>query len=130
MKPLKFVLLTLGLLCLVAVFLPFLTLGEFSVSLWKLKAVKAGPTWIALLGSLALVAVAGVGVAKGQLGRGLAIGATIAGLIIAAITFLQFSPEAPFAKVSGVGAKLLLMGGLVGFVAGIIGIVKPERATA
>ena len=130
MKPLKFVLLALGLVCLIAVFLPFLKLGEFSVSLWKLKAIKAGPTWIALLGSVAMVAVAGVGVAKGELGRGLAIGATIAGLLIATITFLQFSPEAPFGKVSGIGAKLLLMGGLVGFVAGIVGIVKPERATA
>jgi len=129
-KSLKFVLLAVGLVGLVACFLPFLKAGEVSISLWKLKAIKAGPTWIALLSSLAMVAVAGIGVANGQLGRRLAIGATMAGVVIAAITFLQFSTEAPFVKFSGIGAKLLLLSGLVGFAAGIVGIVKPERATA
>jgi hypothetical protein len=127
MKPVKFVLLALGALCAISVFLPFVSIEGHGVSLWTLKAAKAGPTYIALLGSLGLVAIAGLGVAKGQFGRGLATGALILGAIVAAITVIQFSPEAPFGKFSGIGAKLLLGGGALAAVSGIAGLVKPDR---
>ena len=129
MKNTKIVIAALGLLCLVAVFLPFVTIGPFSASLWAAKSMgKPAPTYIALLGSLAMLGLAGLGVSKGALSRGLAIGAAIAGLVVAVIAILQFSAEAPFMKVGGIGAKILVFGGLAGFVAGIVGTVKPERA--
>ncbi len=128
MKPVKFVLLALGALCAIAVFLPFLEMGPIKASFWELREAKAAPTFIALLGSLGLAAVAGLGVAKGRFTRGMAAGTAVLGLVIAAITILQFSPEAPFAKVAGTGAKLLLAGGLFGFVASIVGLIKPDRS--
>ncbi len=130
MKPIKFVVLALGLLCAIAVFLPFLVDGELSLSLWSLKALKAGPTYIALLGSLGLAAIAGAGVAKGKFTRGLAVGGLVLGAIVAAITILQFSPEAPFGKVSGLGAKILLIGGALAAIASLVAVIKPDRGIA
>jgi hypothetical protein len=129
MKPVKFVLLALGALCALAVFLPFVEIGPIKASFWELREAKAAPTFIALLGSLALAAIAGLGVAKGRFTRGMAAGTAVLGLVIAVITILQFTPEAPFGKVAGTGAKLLLGGGLVGFVASIVGLIKPDRST-
>jgi hypothetical protein len=126
-KPIKFVLLALGVLCAIAVFLPFVKFEGVSMSLWTAKAVKAGPTYIALLGSLGLIAVAGLGVAKGSLGRGAAAGALVLGAIVAAITILQFDSSAPFGKVAGLGAQILLMGGAAAAIAGLVGVIKPER---
>ncbi len=130
MKPVKFVLLVLGALCAIAIFLPFVELGPVKASFWELRTAKAGPTFIALIGSLALAALAGLGVAKQRFTRGMAAGTAVLGLIIAAITILQFSPEAPFGKVAGMGAKLLLAGGLLGFVASVVALIKPDRALA
>lgn len=130
MKPIKFVLLGLGLLCLIAVFLPFVDVGPIKASFWKLREAKAAPTFIALLGSLGLVALGGLGVAKQRFTRGMAGGAAALALIIAVITIIQFEAEMPFGKVAGLGAKILLFGGLLGFVASIVGLVKPERAAA
>ena len=128
MKPIKFVLLALGVLCAIAVFLPFVKIEGMSVSLWTLKAAKAGPTYIALLGSLGLIAVAGLGVAKGTFTRGLAAGGLVLGAIVAAITSLQFDAQAPFSKFAGLGAQLLLIGGAAAAIAGLVGVIKPERA--
>jgi hypothetical protein len=130
MKPIKFVLLAIGALCAIAVFLPFVEFGPIKASFWELREAKAAPTFIALLGSLGLAGLAGLGVAKGGFSRGMAAGTAALALVIAVITILQFSPEAPFGKVAGTGAKILLFGGLVGFVTSIVGLVKPDRATA
>jgi hypothetical protein len=127
-KPIKFVLLALGVLCAISVFLPFVSIGEESVSLWTLKAVKAGPTYIVLLGSLGLAALAGAGVAKGGFGRGAAAGGLVLGLIVALITLVQFSAEAPFSKFAAIGAKALLFGGAIAAIASIVGLIKPDRA--
>ena len=128
MKPIKFVLLAVGVLCAIAVFLPFVKIEDQSISLWALKAVKAGPTWIALLGSLGLAGLAGAGVAKGQFGRGAAVGGLVLGLIVAVITILQFSAEAPFGKFAGLGAQILLFGGAFAAIASVVALVKPDRA--
>jgi hypothetical protein len=127
-KPIKFVLLALGVLCAIAVFLPFVKIEGLSASLWTLKAAKAGPTYIALLGSLGLIAVGGLGVAKGSFSRGAAAGALVLGMIVAVITILQFDAQAPFGKFAGLGAQILLMGGAAAAIAGLVGVIKPERA--
>lgn len=128
MKPIKFVLLALGVLCAIAVFLPFISIEGQGISLWTMKAVKAGPTYIALLGSLGLIALGASGVAKGSFGRGAAIGGLVLGAIVAVITILQFSAEAPFGKFAGLGAQILLVGGALAAIASLVGVVKPERA--
>lgn len=127
MKPIKFVLLAIGALCAIAVFLPFFDAMGVKASLWELKKVKAGPTYIALLGSLGLAAVAGLGVKSQKFGRGLAAVAAVLGLIIAVITIAQFEPEAPFGKVGGLGAKILLFGGVAAVITSIVGLIKPDK---
>jgi hypothetical protein len=128
MKPIKFVLLVVGIVCAIAVFLPFVTMGSESISLWTLKAVKAGPTYIILLGSLGLAGLAGLGVAKGRFGRGMAAGALVLGLVVALITLVQFSAEAPLGKFGGIGAKVLLGGGALAALASLVALIKPDRA--
>jgi len=127
MKPVKFVLLGLGALCLIAVFLPFVKAGPISASFWELRHAKAAPTFIALLGALGMVALGTLGVVRKSFTRGMAGGAAALGLIIALITVAQFDSSAPFSKVAGSGAQILLFGGLAGFVAAVVGLIKPER---
>lgn len=130
MKPIKFVVLAIAVLCLIAVFLPFVEMGPIKASFWELRKAKAGPTFIALLASLGMAALAGLGAAKQKFSRGMAAGTAVLALIIAVITIAQFSPEAPFGKVAGTGAKILLFGGGIALVASIIGLVKPDRGNA
>ena len=82
MKPVKFVLLALGALSLIAIFLPFVELGPIKASFWELREAKAAPTFIALIGSLALAAIAGLGVAKQRFTRGMAAGTAVLGLVL------------------------------------------------
>ncbi|MBK7075409.1 MAG: hypothetical protein IPH44_24280 [Myxococcales bacterium] len=130
MKPIKFVLLALGAICLIAVFLPFIDVGPIKASFWELRKAKAAPTFIALLASLGLIALATTGVMAKSFGRGRAAGAAVLGLVIAIITIVQFEAEMPFGKVAGMGAKLLLVGGLAGFAASIVALIKPDRGLA
>jgi hypothetical protein len=124
MKPIKFILLALGAICLIAVFLPFIDVGPIKFSFWELRKAKAAPTFIALLASLGLIVMAK------SFGRGRAAGAAVLGLVIAIITIIQFEAEMPFGKVAGMGAKLLLMGGLAGFAASVVALIKPDRGLA
>lgn len=126
MKQIKFVTLALGALFVIAVFLPFVKVEGMSISLWAAKAFKAGPTYIALLGGLAVLGLSALAV-KGRLSRGIAAGLAVASLVVTAIAFLQFEAEAPLMKVGGIGAKILVFGGLASFIASIVAIVKPER---
>jgi hypothetical protein len=127
MKPIKFVLLAIGALAVIAVFLPFFSMKGLDLSLWKLKEVKSGPTYMILLASLALAGVAGLGVSKKKFGRGLAAVTAVLGVIIAFLTIAQFEPEAPFGKVGGTGAKILLFGGVAAVLASIVALIKPDR---
>ena len=127
MKQIKFVTLGLGALFLIAVFLPFVDIEGLKISLWAAKAIKAGPTYIALLGAVAVIGLSALAI-KGRLSRGLAIGTAISCLIVAVIAFLQFEANAPLMKVGGIGAKIMVFGGLVGFVASLVAVFKPERA--
>ena len=127
MKPIKFVILALGILCVIAVFLPFVDVGPIKATFWELRKAKAGPTFIALLASLAMAAVGGMAASKQKLGRGMAALTAVLGLVIAVITIAQFEAEMPFGKVAGTGAKILLFGGLAAVVTSIVGVIKPDR---
>jgi hypothetical protein len=130
-KPIKFVLLALGVLCAIAVFLPFVSVEGISASLWSMRGQPngGGAPYVALVGSLGLIAIAGAGVAKGKFGRGLAAAGLVLGAIVAAITIVQFKPEMPFGKFAGLGAQILLIGGAIAAVAGLVGVIKPERSS-
>lgn len=127
MKQIKFLTLGLGALFLIAVFLPFVDVEGLKLSLWAAKAIKGGPTYIALIGAIAVLGLSALAV-KGRLSRGLAAGTAIACLVVAVIAFLQFEANAPLMKVGGIGAKIMVFGGLLGFIASLVAVFKPERA--
>jgi hypothetical protein len=130
MKSIRIVLAVLGALFVVAVFLPFLRLGDMSLSLWKLREIKGGPTWIVLMSAMGILACVGTAMRRGALTRGLAIGATVASTLVALIPYRQFGSQAPLFEVGGIGAKILVLGGLLSLVAGIVAIARPERRLA
>lgn len=127
MKQIKFVTLVLGALFVISVFLPFVKVMGASFSLWAAKSAAPAPAYISLLGGLAVLGLSALAV-KGRLTRGIAAGLAVASLIVAVIAFLQFKPEMPLMKVGGIGAKILVFGGLASFIASIVALVKPERA--
>jgi quinol-cytochrome oxidoreductase complex cytochrome b subunit len=127
MKQIKFVTLGLGALFLIAVFLPFVNVEGMKMSLWAAKAFKAGPTYIALLGAVAVLGLSALAV-KGRLSRGIAAGIAVASLIVAVIALIQFEASMPLMKVGGIGAKILVFGGVASFLAGLVALIKPEKA--
>ncbi|HLL23026.1 MAG TPA: hypothetical protein VK427_12890 [Kofleriaceae bacterium] len=127
MKQVKFVTLALGALFLISVFLPFVNIEGMTISLWAAKVFKSAPTYIVLVGALAVIGLSVLAI-KGRLTRGIAIGIAIASLVVTLIAFIQFDSSAPLMKVGGIGAKILVFGGVVSFIASIAAAIKPERA--
>ena len=136
MKPPKLITAVLGLVFVLAIFLPFVSLGDAgSVSLWAARQFKSGPTYVILVASLLVLGLSVLAV-RARLGRGLAAGITFASLIVAAIAFFQFNSHkgmggnaSMLMDLGGIGAKLLVFGGFVAMLAGIAGLVKPEPRT-
>ena len=136
MKTPKLITAALGLLFILAIFLPFVSLGDAgSVSLWGARQFASRPTYVILVASLIVLGLSVLAV-RSRLGRILAAGITVASLVVAATAFFQFDSHkgivgtAPkFMDLGGIGAKLLVFGGFVAMFAGIAGLVKPERRT-
>ncbi|CAN5721516.1 hypothetical protein BH11MYX1_BH11MYX1_01040 [soil metagenome] len=137
MKTPKLVTAALGLLFVIAIFLPFVSLGDAgSVSLWGARQFKSGPTYIILIASLVVLGLSILAV-RGRLGRGLAAGIAFASFVVAFIAFVQFNSHkgmggnaSMLMDLGGIGAKLLVFGGCVAMFAAIAGLVKPERRVA
>ena len=124
MKQIKFALLGAGLLGVIAVFaLPFVSMGPISLTLWKLRAADAGEVYLRLFGFLAGAVAGGLAVASKQLLRWQAI-VGVAGFGLA---FLKVR-DALTADGSGIGAKLMFVAALIGVIASIVALVKPEKA--
>ena len=104
----------------VKLFLDYVARSGFALFAW----------WRVIVGTFGLIALATTGVMAKSFGRGRAAGAAVLGLVIAIITIVQFEAEMPFGKVAGMGAKLLLVGGLAGFAASIVALIKPDRGLA
>jgi hypothetical protein len=135
MKPIKFVTAGLGLLFLVAVFLPFVSAGGISLSLWSVRELKAGPTYVILVASVVVLGLSALAIG-GRLGRVVAGGITLASLVVAFIALFQFNGHHGMGSnisllmdQGAYGAKILVFGGTLALIAGIAGLVKPEPKT-
>lgn len=134
MKHIKYALLGLGIISVVAVFLPYLTIESVSFSLWdagKLASStgeSAAPVYAILACALAIAGVAGFAIKKQQLTR---LSAGIAMLLCVAILVCLVTVggggDEGILEHASIGCYILLFGPLVGFVAGFVGLVKAER---
>ncbi len=128
MKIFKFTWMILGLAWLVALFLPY----GGDVSVWELGRLsqEAGSSkgLATVVGVIALVLL-WLGLTttaiKKRLSRpiALACAGAVAGYLV-----LLFSLGSPGGEM-GIGARLLVQGGLVGFLIAIVALIRPEKAS-
>lgn len=121
MDNIKHVILGCGVLGLLGVFLPMVSMGGASISLWEVRAFDAGQVYMVLIGFL-LPAVMGGLALKGGLLRWQA-GVAIAGFGLCVIKLR------PWGEVFGgaIGAKLMVIGAFLGLIAAIAGVAKPAK---
>ena len=127
MNNLKFGVLACGLIGLIACFLPMMSFGDQSVSLWKLREVPggSGQVFITMAGYIAAVAMGGMAAAKPPMQRWQAIVSCLG----FALVFIKLR-EGFFKLITdgAIGAKLMAISVLAGIVISILCIAKPEQA--
>ncbi len=134
MKNVKFALLAFGILSVIAVFLPYISIESTSISLWQLGKVasemgeSAAPVYAVLLTGFALTGVTGFAVSQKRMGRGLAAGALVACCAMLFFTFKMGAPAEGLLNVGAAGAYILVFGGLIAFFVSLAALIKPERA--
>ena len=121
MENVKYAILGCGVLGLLGVFLPMVSVGDASISLWKLRAFDAGQVYIVMLGFL-IPAIMGGMALKGKLLRWQGIVAVLGfGLCVIKLRPIGDSFG------GAIGAKLMILGALVGLLAAIAAVVKPAK---
>ena len=124
MKQIKFALLGAGLLGVIAIFaLPFVSMGPISFTLWKIREADSGAVYITLLGFLAGAVAGGLAVAAKQLVRWQAI----VGIVGFGLAFIKVR-DGLTGEGSGIGAKLMFISALIGLIASIVAVAKPEKS--
>lgn len=138
MKPLKIVITVCALLGLLSIFaLPYMSGEGLSIKYWEFRQLPSsmmtgllnGPkqVYVALIAFLVPALLGALALATKQLARWQAIVATVFFLI-------AFAPEGVRKGLTGedgvstaIGGKLLFLAALIGLVASIVGIAKPEK---
>lgn len=122
MKNAKYTIVVASVLGLLGIFaLPYVE----GIKLWALRSEGSvsSQVYIALFGFLCALVVAGLGAARGRMGRGLGIATTVLFLLTLAVGAVHDG----FKDGTAIGAKALLIAALVGLVASLVVVVKPER---
>tara|TARA_R110002096_G_scaffold401386_6_gene598320 strand:+ start:60640 stop:61008 length:369 start_codon:yes stop_codon:yes gene_type:complete len=121
MDNVKYAILGCGVIGLLGIFLPMISMGGQSISLWDVRAINAGQVYIVIAGFLA-PAVMGAMALKGGLLRWQA-GVAIAGFGLCVVKLR------PWGEVFGgaIGAKLMIIGAFLGLAAAIAAVVKPAQ---
>lgn len=119
MKHLKFAILGTALLGVIGVFLPMVSMGKASISLWDVRKLDAGLVYITMLGFVVPLAMAGIGVAKGQLARWQAIVASV-GFALALIKVRD-------AFSGAIGGKLMVVAAVAGLALAVTKSIKPDE---
>lgn len=135
MKNLKFVIIAAGLLGIVACFLPYVSEGGFSASIWDFRKMPAGNSGLingpkqvylafALFGIPALVAATAL---ASKLQRALAGVAAGSFLLSFALELVRKGLSGDHGISTAIGGKLLFIAAAVGLVASIAAVAKPEE---
>jgi len=135
MKNLKFVILAAGVLGLVACFLPYVSEGPISMSLWDFHKFPAGNEGLlngpkqvylafAFFGIPALLAATAL---ASKLQRPLAAIAAVSFLLTFALELVRKGMTGDHGVSTALGGKLLFVAAAVGLVASIAAAVKPEE---
>ncbi len=125
MQNLKFGVLVCGLLGLIGVFLPMISFGDLSISLWAAREAPGGAAqvYMVMAGFAAAAAMGGLGAAKGMQ-RWMSIVAIIG----FAFVLFKFRDGLFDLFKMAIGAKLMGIGAFAGLVLSILTLTKPEPA--
>lgn len=138
MKHLKTALTVSGALAILAVFLPYFTKGDESMSYWDFHKLPSGITqgilngpkqvYVALVCFLVPTLVGLVAIATKQLQRWMAILATVFSLLAFSCEGVRKALSGMYGESTAFGGKLIFIAALSALVVSIVGIVKPEKA--
>lgn len=135
MKNLKFVIIAAGVLGIIACFLPYISEGPISLSMWDFRKMPAGNSGLingpkqvyvafALFAVPALLAATAL---ASKLQRALAGVAAGAFLLTFALELVRKGMTGADGVSTALGGKLVFVAALVGLVSSIVAIVKPEQ---
>jgi len=135
MKNLKFVIIAAGVLGIIACFLPYISEGPISLSMWDFRKMPAGNSGLingpkqvyvafALFAVPALLAATAL---ASKLQRALAGVAAGAFLLTFALELVRKGMTGADGVSTALGGKLVFVAALVGLVSSIVAVVKPEQ---
>ena len=127
MNNLKIGVLACGLLGLIGCFLPMVTFGDQSISLWKLREAPggSGQVFMTMAGYVAALVMGAMAAAKPPMQRWQGI------VAIVSFAWVIFKLREGFMKLitdGAIGAKLMGISALAGLVFAILCVAKPEQA--
>jgi hypothetical protein len=125
MNNLKLGVLACGVLGLIGCFLPFVSMGDESMSFFAMRQVDAGQVYMVMVGYVAAAAMGGMAMAKAPMLRWQSIVALVG------FAFVAFKFRGGFMDMlthGAIGAKLMWVGAVAGLVLSGLTIAKPEQA--
>lgn len=127
MNNLKFGVLACGLVGLIAIFLPQITFGDMSISLWKTREApgQAAQVYMVMAGYLAALVMGAMAAAKPPMQRWQSIVALVGFLFV----LFKMREALPFDIFKGaIGAKLMGLTAYAGAILSALTLAKPETA--
>ncbi len=127
MNNLKFGVLACGLVGLIAIFLPQVTFGDISISLWKAREAPGGAAqvYMVMAGYIAPLIMGAMAAAKPPMLRWQSIVALIGFLFV----LFKMRDALPFNIFKGaIGAKLMGLTAYAGAILSALTLAKPETA--
>lgn len=138
MKQIKLGILGAAVVGLLSIFLPYISAGGESIKFWDFRKMPSGLTtgllngpnqvYLALVGFLAAAVVAGLAVASKRLARWHAIVGLVGFLLAIATEGVRKGLSGVSGVSTAIGGKLLFLAAVIGIIAAIAGIAKPEKA--
>jgi hypothetical protein len=122
MKHLKFAILGTAFLGLIGIFLPLISAGSASISLWDVRKLDSGMVYLTMVAFIVPLIMGGLAVAQGRLARWQAIVATV-GFALALIKVRD-------AFGGAIGGKLMVVAAAAGLAVAIAKSVKPDPTLA
>ncbi len=135
MKQTKFVIIAAGVLGILACFLPYISQGPISMSMWDFHKFPAGnsglingPKQVYLaLAMFAIPALLAATALASKLQRALAGVAAVSFLATFALELVRKGMSGEHGVSTAIGGKLVFLAALVGLVASIVALAKPEE---
>jgi hypothetical protein len=123
-KNLKYIVLACGIVGLLGVFLPMVSLGDESISLWKAREGDAAQVYMVMVGYVLGIVGAVLGMKAMQWWNGLI---SLAGFLFVAFKFRIWNGFLSMLTDGAIGAKMMWIGCIAGVIFAILSMIKSEK---